>query len=118
MSSIDTLRWLAGSTDTGRATCSTLAITVSTWLAPVRRTVSGSAAREQTWIMGDLFATIIAGAVGWAKRHVRRSSKSEGGSVPTTFVTTKRRGALRKGAFAALRNLREHRAEPLQKLLL
>src|SRR5579864_8412107 len=55
ISSIDTLRWLAGSTDTGRATCSTLAITVSTWLAPVRRTVSGRAASEQTWIMADLF---------------------------------------------------------------
>ncbi|BBO14390.1 hypothetical protein BwDG23_08280 [Bradyrhizobium ottawaense] len=47
-----------------------MAITVSTWLALVRRTVSGSAAREQTWIMADLFAAIIAGAVGWAKRSL------------------------------------------------
>src|SRR3954465_10656918 len=75
MSSIDTLRWLAGSTDTGRATCSTLAITVSTWLALVRRTVSGSAAREQTWIMADLFAKIIASARRVGKGASRRAHR-------------------------------------------
>src|ERR1700738_1051688 len=38
-------------------------------------------------------------AVGWARRHVRRSSKSEGGSLPTKHLRQKW-WARRKRAFA------------------
>jgi hypothetical protein len=38
------------------------------------------------WVLA-FAGTTPAGAIGWAKRLVRRSSKSEGGSVPTIFAT-------------------------------
>jgi len=43
--------------------------------------------------------TIWAIRVGWAKRLVRRSSKSEGGSVPTTLISAAMVGTARR-AFA------------------
>src|SRR4051812_9415129 len=82
MSSIDTLRWFCSSTEAGRCTWSTLAITVRMWLAPVALTVSGSAASEQTWSMMILRSVSLEGAdlwqlyprfVGWAKARLRRA---------------------------------------------
>src|SRR5689334_14559131 len=40
--------------------------------------------------------SVIARAVGWAKRPVRRSSKSEGGSVPTFKSTLAKVGTARE----------------------
>src|SRR5690348_124231 len=55
MSSMLRMRWFCSATCWGRTTWSVLRIKVMMWRAPTVSTVSCRRAREQTWIMSDIY---------------------------------------------------------------